>query len=57
MSDADQLIARQHANPHAYLVPGPTYGASGRSFMPDHYEKTLQAGQIEQLAAYLATLP
>lgn len=54
--DAQGYIRESIANPHAYLVPGPTYGASGRSFMPDHYEKTLQAGQIEQLTAYLVTL-
>ena len=54
--DAQGYIRESIANPHAYLVPGPTYGAGGRSFMPDHYEKTLQPGQIEQLTAYLVTL-
>lgn len=54
--DAQGYIRESITNPHAYLVPGPTYGAGGRSFMPDHYDKTLQPGQIEQLTAYLATL-
>ena len=43
-------------NPHAHLVPGPTYSAAGRSFMPDNYDKTLKPEQIDELVAYLATL-
>jgi nitric oxide reductase subunit C len=54
--DAAAYIRESIVNPHAYLVPGPTYGAAGRSFMPDHYEKTLKREQIDELVAYLATL-
>lgn len=54
--DAPGYIRESIVNPHAYLVPGATYGAGGRSFMPDHYEKTLKVEQIDELVAYLATL-
>jgi nitric oxide reductase subunit C len=54
--DARGYIRESITNPHAYLVPGPTYSAGGRSFMPDNFEKTLKAEQIDALVAYLATL-
>jgi nitric oxide reductase subunit C len=54
--DASAYIRESIVNPHAYIVPGPTYSASGRSFMPDQYQKTLKPDQIDQLTAYLATL-
>jgi nitric oxide reductase subunit C len=54
--DAAGYIRESIVNPHAFLVPGPTYSAGGRSFMPDNYEKTLKPEQIDELVAYLATL-
>ena len=54
--DSGSYIRESIVNPHAYLVPGPTYSAGGRSFMPDHYDKTLKPEQIDQLVAYLSTL-
>lgn len=54
--DVAAYIRESIVNPHAYLVPGPTYSSGGRSFMPDHYEKTLKPEQIDDLVAYLATL-
>ena len=54
--DTQGYIRESITNPHAYLVPGPTYSAGGRSFMPDHYEKTLKPDQIDALVAYLTTL-
>jgi nitric oxide reductase subunit C len=54
--DAATYIRESITHPHVYLVPGPTYSASGRSFMPDHYDKTLKDEQIDQLVAFLATL-
>jgi nitric oxide reductase subunit C len=54
--DAAGYIHESIVNPHAYLVPGPTYSAGGRSFMPDQFEKTLKPEQIDDLVAYLATL-
>jgi nitric oxide reductase subunit C len=54
--DAKGYIRESITNPHAYVVPGPTYSAAGRSFMPDQYEKTLKPEQIDALVAYLSTL-
>jgi nitric oxide reductase subunit C len=54
--DAQGYIRESITNPHAYLVPGPTYSAGGRSFMPDNFDKTLKPEQIDALVAYLATL-
>jgi nitric oxide reductase subunit C len=54
--DAQGYIRESITNPHAYLVPGPTYSAGGRSFMPDQYDKTLKPEQIDELVAYLSTL-
>ena len=41
-------------NPHAYVVPGPTFSAGGRSIMPA-YDTVLKPEEIDQLVAYLAT--
>ena len=54
--DAAGYIRESIVNPHAYLVPGPTFSANGRSFMPDHFGNTLKPEQIDQLVAYLSTL-
>jgi nitric oxide reductase subunit C len=54
--DAAAYIRESITDPHVYLVPGPTFSGGGRSFMPDHYDKTLKPEQIDQLVAYLATL-
>ncbi|HEY0971876.1 MAG TPA: cytochrome c [Gemmatimonadales bacterium] len=55
-TDAEGYIRESITNPHAYLVPGAMYSSGGRSFMPDNYEETLTAEQIDQLVAYLMTL-
>jgi nitric oxide reductase subunit C len=54
--DVAGYIRESIVDPHAHLVPGPTYSAGGRSFMPDHYTKTLTPEQIDHLVAYLSTL-
>ncbi|HEX2828034.1 MAG TPA: cytochrome c [Burkholderiales bacterium] len=54
--DAVGYVRESITDPHAYLVPGATYSANGRSFMPDHFGKTLQPAQIDDLVAYLTTL-
>ena len=54
--NAEQYIRESIVEPSAHLVPGPTYSANGRSFMPDNFGKELTPQQIDQLVAYLATL-
>ena len=56
-TDANSYIRESINTPSAYLVPGAMYSASGRSFMPDNFHTTLTAKQIDQLVAYLLTLP
>ncbi|MGE5650644.1 MAG: c-type cytochrome [Bacillota bacterium] len=54
--DAAQYIHESIVAPSAHLVPGPTYSAGGRSFMPDNFGKELTPQQIDHLVAYLVTL-
>jgi len=54
--DAAGYIREAIVEPSAHLVPGPTYSANGRSFMPDTFGKDLKPEQIDQLVAYLNTL-
>jgi len=41
-------------NPHAHLVPGPTFSFGGRSIMPA-FDTILKPDEIDQLVAYLVT--
>ena len=41
-------------NPSAYVIPGPTFGAGGQSFMPP-FDTVLKPEELDQLVAYLAT--
>ena len=54
--DAAEYIRESILAPSAYLVPGATYSAGGRSFMPDNFAQTLIPQQVDQLVAYLMTL-
>lgn len=54
--DATGYIVESIRQPSAHLIPGAMYSANGVSFMPDTYAKSLKPEQLEQLAAYLATL-
>jgi nitric oxide reductase subunit C len=54
--DAMAYIQESISTPSAHLVPGAMYSAGGVSFMPNTYGKDLKPEQIEQLAAYLASL-
>lgn len=54
--NAAEYIHESIVAPSAYLVPGPTYSAGGRSFMPDNFGQTLTPQQVDQLVAYLMTL-
>jgi nitric oxide reductase subunit C len=55
-TDAAGYIRESILHPSAYLVPGATYSAGGRSFMPDNFGTLLKAEQVDQLVAYLRTL-
>jgi nitric oxide reductase subunit C len=54
--DAIGYIREAIVEPSAHLIPGAMYSANGVSFMPNTYGKDLQPEQLDQLAAYLATL-
>lgn len=51
---ASEYIRESIVDPHAYVVPGQTFSAGGRSIMPP-YETMLKPEEIDQLVAYLAT--
>lgn len=44
------------SHPSAYLVPGAMYSAGGVSFMPTTYVDSLSDEELDNLAAYLASL-
>jgi nitric oxide reductase subunit C len=54
--DAAGYVRESILEPHAYVVPGPTYGAAGVSFMPANFGSMLKPEQIDQLVSYLMTL-
>jgi nitric oxide reductase subunit C len=54
--DAQAYIRESIMEPSAHLVAGAMYSANGVSFMPNTYGKSLTPEQIDQLAAYLASL-
>ena len=47
-------IRESIVDPHAYVVPGPTFSAGGQSIMPP-FGTALKPDEIDQLVAYLAT--
>ena len=47
-------IRESIVEPHAYVVPGPTFSAGGQSIMPP-FGTVLKPEEIDQLVAYLAT--
>jgi nitric oxide reductase subunit C len=53
---ADEYIRESILRPSAYVVTGPTFGASGQSIMPAVYQDTLKPADIDHLVAYLSTL-
>ena len=52
--DLQEYIRESITNPHAFVVPGPTFSAGGQSIMPP-YDSILKPEEIDQLVAYLAT--
>jgi nitric oxide reductase subunit C len=55
-TDAAGYIRESIVEPHAFVLPGVTYSAGGRSLMPTGYGESLTPEQIDQLVAYLLTL-
>jgi nitric oxide reductase subunit C len=51
---AKEYIRESIVNPHAYVVPGQTFGAGGQSFMPA-FDTILKPEEIGYLVEYLAT--
>lgn len=54
--DVEGYIRESIVSPSAHLIPGEMYSANGNSFMPNGYETSLTAEQLDHLVAYLATL-
>ena len=52
----EEYIRESIENPNAYVVPGPTFSAAGKSIMPAIYHDMLKPADIDHLVAYLATL-
>lgn len=55
-TDVESYIRESITDPHAYVLPGPTFSNNGRSLMPDTFSKTLTKPEIDQLVAYLMSL-
>jgi nitric oxide reductase subunit C len=54
---AEEYVRESILEPHAHITEGPDfYAVNGRSLMPDNYDETLAAEQIDQLVAYLMSL-
>jgi len=53
---AEEYLRESILEPSRFLVPGERYAAGGRSLMPEGYQQQLDAAQIDDLVAYLATL-
>ena len=54
---ADDYLRESILDPSRFVAPGGNFATpEGRSFMPEHYAKTLDAGQVDDLIAYLVTL-
>lgn len=55
-TDVEGYLHESIVSPSAHVVPGDMFSAGGVSFMPDTYAQALDEEQVDQLAAYLATL-
>lgn len=52
----EEYIHESIVRPSAHVVPGAMYSANGQSFMPTTYGNELSSEQIDQLAAFIASL-
>ena len=55
-TDVESYIRESIVTPSAHLVPGAMFSAEGTSFMPNTYADTLTEEQVDQLAAFLASM-
>jgi len=55
-TDVVSYIKESIEKPNIYVVPGSMYSANGQSFMPNTFAKVLTSEQIDDIAAFLATL-
>lgn len=54
---AEEYLRESILEPSRFLAPGGNFATpDGRSYMPDHYSKILEAGQVDDLVAYLISL-
>jgi len=53
---AEEYVRESILKPSLFVVPGLTFSAAGRSFMPDNFDRLLEAKQTDDLVAYLMTL-
>jgi nitric oxide reductase subunit C len=54
---AEEFIRESILQPSVYIHPGsPTFAARGQSVMPDNYDETLTAEEVDHMVAYLSTL-
>lgn len=54
---AEGYVRESILEPHAHISEGPDFfTVNGRSVMPDNYDETLTAEEIDQLVAYLMSL-
>lgn len=54
--DAKAYLRESIMDPNAYVLPGATYAAGGKSLMPATYGQTMKPEQVNQLVDYLMTL-
>ncbi|WP_374012063.1 c-type cytochrome [Pseudoxanthomonas koreensis] len=55
-TDVEGYIRESIVNPSAHVVPGDMFSADGVSFMPNTYPESLSEEQVDQLAAFLASM-
>lgn len=54
---AEEYLRESILEPSRFVAAGGNFATpDGRSFMPDHYSKILEAGQVDDLVTYLSSL-
>jgi nitric oxide reductase subunit C len=56
-TSASEYLRESIVDPSRFVAPGGNFATpDGRSYMPEQFAKTLDAGQVDDLVAYLTTL-